>query len=177
MEHLEAVTHACTRACMCVPCARTTFSVCVLFLSLTDAPFSVPPSHSLSPSVFLRSECNGTLRVSSRARLEPFTPCWVSHRNLLKAHFHPRGTNHRRENPSRIQACGNSPDTSLFPSPLYLPRLHSGHPALADDSVTLAFAKQPLRRRDEPKSRRAQREASTARLLGKDAFKALGREE
>lgn len=34
-------------------------------------------------------------------RLEPFTPCWVSHRNLLKARFHPRGTNHRRDNPGR----------------------------------------------------------------------------
>lgn len=33
--------------------------------------------------------------------LEPFTSCWVSHRNLLRPHFHPRGSR-RRENPSDL---------------------------------------------------------------------------
>lgn len=42
-----------------------------------------------------------------RVCLEPFTPCWVSHRNLLSPRLHPRGS--RRENPSDLVAQEESP--------------------------------------------------------------------
>lgn len=42
-----------------------------------------------------------------RVCLEPFTPCWVSHRNLLRPRLHPRGS--RRENPSDLVAPEESP--------------------------------------------------------------------
>ena len=51
-----------------------------------------------SPSSFRQFVSHGMSRL-----LEPFTPCWVSHRNLLKPRFHPQGTNHRRDNPERIR--------------------------------------------------------------------------
>ena len=89
---------ACVRVCLRARiilflCMR---SILVSLSFLRDSASFLPrlvPSFSLSPIRLSRN-------VSAPpARLEPFTPCWVSHRNLLKARFHPRGSNHRRENP------------------------------------------------------------------------------
>lgn len=63
------------------------------------------PRPFLCPALFLLAS-NETFRAPP-ACLEPFTPCWVSHRNLLRPHFHPRGSR-RRENPSDLSWCRKS---------------------------------------------------------------------
>ena len=101
----------------------------ILFLPL--APFTLSVFSPPRRSRVILAHANSSLAPNSRfrgappARLEPFTPCWVSHRNLLKACcFHPRGSNHRRENPADPRACRNGPDTfvlssAVLPFPLF----------------------------------------------------------
>lgn len=92
-SHIRYATRICVRICV---------YICVYVRIVPPSPFrSLFRSHSFSPLSFFPSHASNETFRAPPACLEPFTPCWVSHRNLLRPHFHPRGSR-RRENPSDL---------------------------------------------------------------------------